>query len=333
MRRAWLRPFTRAAPAPPVEAPTAETPLFDEAFLARVRRLTLLSGRVRAEGLAGEHRSRRRGASPEFADFKNYSQGDDFRRIDWNTYGRLDNLFVRLSEVTTELSVHLLLDCSDSMDWRGDDQTTTKFAYARQVAGALGYVALWHFDRLSIAPFGPDLDRLFGPVQGRSNVVPMLRFLEGLPTRPGTSLTESIERYVRARRRPGVAIVVSDLLSGEPDDLRAALRTLRSRGWHAVVIQTLDEAEIAPEPAGRYLAGGATTARPLVELVDLESAARLRLTPDDDLLGRYARAVAGWLDDIEAAARDEEAIYIRLLTSRPFDDLALESLHRLGVVA
>ncbi len=71
----------------------------------------------------------------------------------------------------------------------------------------------------------------------------------------------------------------------------------------------------------------------MVELVDLESAARLRLTPDDDLLGRYARAVAGWLDDIEAATRDEDAIYIRLLTSRPFDDLALESLHRLGVVA
>ncbi|HET7095019.1 MAG TPA: DUF58 domain-containing protein [Thermomicrobiales bacterium] len=309
------------------------TPLFDEAFLGRVRRLTLLSGRVRAEGLVGEHRSRRRGSSPEFADFKNYSQGDDFRRIDWNTYGRLDSLFVRLSEVTTELSVHLLLDASDSMDWGGAGGARTKFTYARQVAGALGYVALWHFDRLAIAPFGPDLDHMFGPAQGRANVVPMLRYLETLQTRPGTSLAESIERYVRARRRPGVAILISDLLAGEPDDLRAALRTLRARGWHAVVIQTLDEAEIAPEPAGRYLTGDATTARPLVELIDLESGERLRLTADDDLLGRYARAVGGWLDAIETAANDEEAIYIRLLTSRPFDDLALESLHRLGVVA
>src|SRR5690349_23731851 len=126
MRPAWLPTFGRGAATPSVAAVPDETPLFDEALLARVRRLVLLSGRVRTEGLAGEHRSRRRGASPEFADFKNYSQGDDFRRIDWNTYGRLDNLFVRLSEVTTELSVHLLLDCSDSMDWRGDDQTTTK---------------------------------------------------------------------------------------------------------------------------------------------------------------------------------------------------------------
>ena len=331
MRRAWPALFRRDAPEAPIDVVAAEGPLFDEAFLTRVRRLTLLSGRVRATGLAGEHRSRRRGASPEFADFKNYSQGDDFRRIDWNTYGRLDSLFIPLSEVTTELSVHLLLDASDSMNWSGGADATTKFTYARRVAGALGYVALWHFDRLTIAPFGPDLDRAFGPAQGRANVVPMLRYLEALQTRPGTSLAESIERYGRARRA-GVAIV-SDLLSGEPDDLRAALRTFRARGWHVVVIQTLDEAEVAPELAGRYLSGAATTARPSVELIDLESASRLRLTPDDDLLARYARAVADWLDAIEAAARDEEAIYIRLLTSRPFDDLALESLHRLGVVA
>ena len=91
------------------------------ATLARLRRLSLVAGRARTEGLAGEHRSRRRGTSPEFADFKRYSQGDDFRRIDWNTYARLDGLFVRLSEVTTELSVHFLLDSSASMDWRGTD--------------------------------------------------------------------------------------------------------------------------------------------------------------------------------------------------------------------
>src|SRR5688500_150515 len=111
--------FRRAAPAP--ESSAAREILLDEATLARLRRLSLVVGRARTEGLAGEHRSRRRGTSPEFADFKRYSQGDDFRRIDWNTYARLDSLFVRLSEVTTELSVHFLLDSSASMDWRGSD--------------------------------------------------------------------------------------------------------------------------------------------------------------------------------------------------------------------
>ena len=133
--------------------------VFDEELLARFRRLTLLSNRSISQGLAGEHRSRRRGPSPEFADFKSYSQGDDFRRIDWNIYSRLGELFVRLSEVTTELTVHLLLDASGSMDWSGDPSRVTKFTYARRVAGSLGYVGLWHFDRLAITPFADSTAR------------------------------------------------------------------------------------------------------------------------------------------------------------------------------
>src|SRR5215204_7759600 len=127
--------------------------IFTEELLARLRRLVLISRKSIAEGLAGEHRSRRRGSSPEFADFKSYSQGDDFRRIDWNTYARLDSLFVRLSEVTTELSVHFLLDSSASMDWRGNNDRPTKFTAARCLTGALAYIALWGFDRVSIVPF------------------------------------------------------------------------------------------------------------------------------------------------------------------------------------
>ena len=160
MRSRGWRPFSKRATAgiDTVE-PAAGELLLDERTLARLRRLTLVAGRARTEGLAGEHRSRRRGASPEFADFKRYSQGDDFRRIDWNTYARLDGLFVRLSEVTTELSVHFLLDSSASMDWRGNDDRPTKFTAARCLTGALAYIALWGFDRVSIVPFAEALGR------------------------------------------------------------------------------------------------------------------------------------------------------------------------------
>ena len=114
-----LRQRVAGAPSTATSAPTPTSGqiVFDEELLARLRRLTLLSTRSVSQGLAGEHRSQRRGSSPEFADFKSYSQGDDFRRIDWNIYSRLGEVFVRLSEVTTELTVHLLLDASGSMDW------------------------------------------------------------------------------------------------------------------------------------------------------------------------------------------------------------------------
>jgi Protein of unknown function DUF58 len=332
-------PFSFGRPAPTI-APaaaargTGDGPLFDEALLARLGRLVLLSGRARATGVAGEHRSRRRGSSPEFADFKSYSQGDDFRRIDWNTYARLDGLFVRLSEVTTELNVHILLDASNSMDWRGDPALASKFTYARRVGGALGYIALWHFDRLVVAPFGDELAAPFGPAQGRAHTIPMLRYLELLPPLGRTNVAAVVDRYVRARRRPGVLLLLSDLLSGEPKELREALRLLRARGWQTVVVHILDEAEVTPALASRYLAAdGPGAGRAPTELLEVETGERLRLTPTDGVLTRYAAAVTAWLDELETACADEHAQYIRLLTAWPFEEIVLLLLHRQGVVA
>jgi uncharacterized protein (DUF58 family) len=327
------RPRPPAAAAP-VAASGTQGRLFDEELLARLRRLVLLSNRAVAEGLAGEHRSRRRGASPEFADFKSYSQGDDFRRIDWNTYARLDSLFVRLSEVTTELSLHVLLDVSNSMDWRGSPRVPTKSAYARRVAGALGYVALWHFDRLTIAPFGQDLAPAFGPAHGRAHVVPMLRYLEALPPLGRTDLPATLDRYVRARRRPGMLLLVSDLLSGEPAELRDVLRTMWSRGWHAIVVHVLDQAELTPALAGRYLAGetvaGAPT--PQAELLEVETGDRLRLSPTDGVLARYGAAVAAWLAEIEEVCAGERADYLRMMTDWPVETIVLRLLHERGLL-
>jgi len=310
--------------------PNRDEPLFDEELLARLRRLVLLSRRSIAEGLAGEHRSRRRGSSPEFADFKSYSRGDDFRRIDWNIYSRLDELFVRLSEVTTELTVHILLDASTSMDWRSDPALPTKFTYARRLAGSLCYVSLWHFDRVVVAPFGRDLGVMFGPAQGRAHVMPMLNFLSALEPLGETDLPASLDRYVRARRRPGILVLVSDLLSGEPADLKSGLRELRSRGWQAIVVHIVDEGELAP---ASYLPTGVGGRLTQTELLDVESAARLRLTPTSQVLQRYEAAVNTWLAEIESACASEDAEYLRLQTDWPFETIVLQLLHARGVLA
>jgi uncharacterized protein (DUF58 family) len=312
--------------APVVTPPTrlADDTLFDEELLGRLRRLVLLSRRSVAEGLAGEHRSRRRGSSPEFADFKSYSHGDDFRRIDWNIYSRLDELFIRLSEVTTELTVHVVLDASNSMDWRGDPDVPTKFTYARRVAGSLCYVSLWHFDRVVIAPFGRDLGAPFGPSQGRSHVMPMLQYLTRLTPLGQTDLALSLDRYMRARRRPGILMLVSDLLSGEPDDLKQTLRDLRSRGWQTIVVHVVDETELTPS---------LLTAGEPAELVEVESDQRLRLTPTAHILERYTAALSGWLEGVETACKEEESDYVRLQTDWPFETIVLRILHQRGILA
>lgn len=315
--------------APQFVTPASDQVVFDEELLARLRRLTLLSNASVSHGLAGEHRSQRRGSSPEFADFKSYSQGDDFRRIDWNIYSRLGELFVRLSEVTTELTVHLLLDASGSMNWSGDPERVTKFTYARRVAGSLGYVGLWHFDRLTITPFSDQLGQPYGPSHGRSNITPMLKFLTDLDAAGATTFSESIERYARARKRPGVLIVLSDLLSGEPEDMRAALQLLRSRGWHTTVVQILDPAE--KNPAGGFPTG--PNAQPLtIELIDRETAGRLQITPTQAALDDYGRAISAWQEEIEAVCSSEQIPLITLQTDWPFETVVLGLLSQRGVV-
>ena len=97
--------------------PQTTTPLFTDDVLARLRRVILQSRRLARTGLTGEHRSLRKGPSPEFADYKAYSVGDDYRRIDWRVYARFDSLYVRESEITAEFDVHLLVDVSRSMEW------------------------------------------------------------------------------------------------------------------------------------------------------------------------------------------------------------------------
>src|SRR5215475_10147780 len=121
-------------------------------LLRRLEQFQLLAARRAKSSAKGERRSRSRGQSVEFADYRNYAHGDDFRYLDWNLYGRLERLFVKLYEEERELPVRIFLDASESMTF-GEP---CKFDFARQVAAAIGYVALCGFDRVSVIPF-PDL--------------------------------------------------------------------------------------------------------------------------------------------------------------------------------
>ncbi|MGH2534164.1 MAG: DUF58 domain-containing protein [Thermomicrobiales bacterium] len=306
-----------------------EAPLFTEELLARLRRMTVVSSRTIAEGLTGEHRSKRRGSAPEFSDFKSYSQGDDYRRIDWNLYARLDEVFIRLSEITTELTVHVLLDASNSMDWRGEEETPTKLRYAQKLAGALCYVSLWHFDRVVITPFGRELGQPFGPSHGRAHVVPMLTYLTRLEPLGETDLPAALERYVRARRRPGILLLISDLLSGDPGQIEDSLLLLRGRGWQTVVLHVVDEAELSPASVVASSLGG----RPQqTELIEVELGDRLRLTPTTRVLERYEEAVGAWLTEIEHACNAEHVDYLRLQTNWPIESIVLRLLHGKGLI-
>ena len=152
--------------------------LLEPALLRRLESLALLVRRAVSGQMGGERRSRRRGQSVEFADFRNYTPGDDFRLIDWNAYARLDRFMLRLFVAEEELPLNLFLDMSGSMDWG----TPNKAATARRLAGAIAYVALAALDRVRLTVFAEGPTSGGAPYRGRRAAAELFARLQSFPT-------------------------------------------------------------------------------------------------------------------------------------------------------
>lgn len=301
------------------------TPLFTDDVLARLRRVILQSRRLARTGLTGEHRSLRKGPSPEFADFKAYTVGDDYRRIDWRVYARFDSLYVRESEITAEFDVHLLVDVSRSMDWSSGPERPTKLRHALQLTGALAYLSLWHFDRVSITPIGSDAQRRYGPVQGRSHTRSMLTWLERLHAQSEADLAAAMRRLVFERRRAGLLLIVSDFLSVDLEDLEQAMQGAIGRGWEVMLLQISDPAEEDPS----LLPDLARTHRAR----DLETGAQLPIRADDASLARYRENRAAWQDRLVTLGGGARSLHVPISTDVPVDQAMIRLLRNVGMVS
>src|SRR5919106_3123532 len=129
---------------------SATQPLLSPQLLAQLEHLELVTRKVFRGRLKGERKSKRKGQSVEFADFRNYVAGDDLRFIDWNTYARLDRLFLKLFLEEEDLHFYALIDASNSMDF-GEP---TKLQFAKQLAAALGFIGLCRADRVKVESLG-----------------------------------------------------------------------------------------------------------------------------------------------------------------------------------
>jgi len=119
--------------------------LFDSEFLKKIQQLVITSKIVLSDGAGGNRKSRSKGSSIEFSDYREYSLGDDFRRIDWNAYGRFEKLFIKLFMEEREAHVHIFLDTSKSMDW---GEPNKSFA-SRRLAAELSYISPSNYDKVS----------------------------------------------------------------------------------------------------------------------------------------------------------------------------------------
>ncbi len=291
-----------------LSAPAAAPLLFDSAFLAKLEQLHLLAKRL----FRGEHRAERRsrqiGSSLEFADYRNYSWGDEPRTIDWAVYARLDRLFVKLFEQERDLDVHFLLDASGSMRW-----APAKFDQARRIAAALGYVALANLDRVNTCWFGENLGEDTGLVRGKPQFHTILEYLRAAPeSLAKTSLLTSARTFTQRLKRSGLVFVLSDFL--DPTGYEEALSLLRHHQFEVHLVQVLDPSEIDPNLLGD------------LRLTECESGEVCEITISEALVGDYRRTFAAWLDGLEQFCLQRSIGYARATTEVPFEDLVLRVL-------
>jgi uncharacterized protein (DUF58 family) len=291
--------------------------IFDEATLRKLNQLALVATRIRAGAIKGERRSSRRGSSVEFADYRDYTPGDDLRRLDWNIYARLERPFIKLLEEEEDLAVYLLLDGSLSMDWGADENY--KFQYAQRLVAGLGAVALASGDALSVGFLQHGaVTGEFGPTRGQVALSRLFRFVEELEPDGETDLNAALFNYALTPRRSGLVILLSDLLA--PQSYAEGLRHLLSRGHEVVLVHILSPDELDPPLAGD------------LQLVDVETGHEQDISLDGGLRTLYRQRAQTWIHSIQADCRQHGIRYLQLSTDQPWDQILLLEMRRAGIV-
>ncbi|MGF1632522.1 MAG: DUF58 domain-containing protein [Phycisphaerae bacterium] len=288
--------------------------LLDPGFMARLDRLDLVSRKILAGKMKGERRSKRRGSSVEFADFRNYVVGDDLRFIDWNIYARLDRLFLKLFLEEEDLALYVLCDTSRSMDYG----TPSKARYARQVAAALGYIGLVNYNRVVVAGLADEVVADTGPLRGRTRVPQMLRFLDNLPTAGTSDFASACKRFALAHRARGVCVVVSDFY--DKSGFENGLRYLAGGRYDLYCVQVLSPQEIDPTLAGD------------LKLVDLEDGDEAEVTISQPLVKRYKANLNAYCLSLKDYVTKRGGTYLFSSTEVGFDTLVLNYLRERGLV-
>lgn len=293
---------------------TASVPLLSPQLLAQLERLELVTRKIFRGRMKGERRSRRKGQSVEFADFRNYVPGDDLRFIDWNLFARLDRLFLKLFLEEEDLHFYCLIDASRSMSF-GEP---SKLQFAKQLAAALGFIGLCRADRVKIEGLGSSRSQPGPVLRGRSSMWRMLEYLEKVEPEKNVPLVDGIKDFALCNSGKGIVVVISDLM--DKQGYEAALRFLLAREMDIYVLHILAPEEIDPEVQGD------------LKLVDCEDGDIAEITVSRPLLERYKRTLAAFIESAREFCTRRGINYLMSSTSTPVDQIVSGYLRRKGLV-
>lgn len=288
--------------------------LLDPELMAQLERMELVTRKVFRGRMKGERRSKRKGQSVEFADFRNYVAGDDLRTLDWNLYARLDKLIVKLFLEEEDVHFFTLIDASPSMGFG----TPTKLDYARQLAAALGFIGLVRSDRVCIETLGQSPQQRGPVLRGRRSMWRMLDHLDKIQPNETISLEEGVKRFCLRHHGKGVVVLISDLM--DKQGYEGALRYLMAQRVDVYVIQVLSQEEIDPAITGD------------LRLVDCEDAEFAEITVSAPLLARYKKTLDSFTRGAQEFCLRRGMNYLLANNQLPVKDLMSNYLRRRGLV-
>lgn len=289
-------------------------PLLPPELLARLEKMELVSRKIFRGRMKGERRSRRKGQSVEFADFRNYVPGDDVRFIDWNTYARLDRLFLKLFLEEEDLHFYALIDASRSMDF-GDP---TKLHYAKKLAAALGFIGLVRGDRVKIEALAQTAAGAAPVLRGRRSLWTMLDHLEAIQPDDAVPLAEGCKNFCLRNSGKGIVVLISDLM--DKDGYETALRYFLAQEMDVYVVHVLSAEELEPDLQGDLV------------LVDCEDGDKAEITVSGPLLKRYEQTLRAFIESAREFCIRRDILYVLARNDVAVEQLVTGFLRERGLV-
>jgi uncharacterized protein (DUF58 family) len=308
-------------------------PLFEPGFTRVLESLTLAGRRTPSGRAAGQWRSRASGSSVEFSDYRTYAPGDEFRRIDWNAYARLERLFVRLYRAEEDLALAIIVDASASMGWNPSASTgkasqgrasagkASKGRLAAQLAGALAFIALQSGDRVALAACrdGAVAEHLTN-LRGEAAAWPAWRMLERLEFSGSTDLNAALSAAASSLRGAGLTVIISDLFS--PGGYQQGIDTLLARRQDVLLVHVLAPDELHPpaDLVGEW------------RLLDSEPGEAIEATITPGVLQAYRRLLEAFTREAADFCRRRGMTYIQLRSDVDLQNVLVRTFRSAGIL-
>ncbi|MCX7841725.1 MAG: DUF58 domain-containing protein [Clostridia bacterium] len=276
--------------------------LFDSNFLNKLQQLVITSKIILSDGSGGNRKSRSKGSSVEFSDYREYSPGDDYRRIDWNAFGRFEKLFVKLYMEEREAPVQILLDTSRSMSW-GEP---SKSIASRKLAAALGYISLANYDRVTLACLNNTLHSFKPSLRGKNSFGELLDCLEKVEYSGTTDIYAALQA-MNIKTCKGITVIISDMFT--PGSFTEIIKYLQYRKQEVYLCHVLSPQETNPEITES------------LRLIDSETGEYKDVTATPMLLKTYQKVYSSFITRLEDTCFRYGASYIHLKTSLPVEQM------------